>query len=273
VVSAAARRVPDASALPTCDLVDAVIARSLHSQSSKESPASAGTPVDQPMQRVLFVLDDTSRSQDNDGGGGRDEDSAPGWAGGAPSPTPAPDSRALCGGAPTNTEVCAALASRAGEMTASDASDAAYACARAGCDLKAEPGRVLLDAVCSRGPGPLSAIHKLYIDASSRSKLAPTPKRRPGDKPRRDPFKVPRGFAVTDVVHLAFALVSLPPAAERGPAAQDRVLTAKSLAHLATLFNTDDWSRQGGSVVATYKYWHSTHRTKLQSCFYQKPLC
>lgn len=234
MVSAAARRPPDASALPTCDLVDAVIARSLHSQSSKENPAP-GTAVDQPMQPVLFVLDDTSSS--------RDEEPAPGWAGGAPSPTPAPDSRA-----PTNTEVCAALAGRAGDLTASDASDAAYACARAGCDLKAEPGRVLLDAVCSRAPGPLSPIHKLYIDASSRSKLAPAPKRRPGDKPRRDPFKVPRGFAVMDVVHLAFALVSLPAAVEPA-AAEDRVLTAKSLAHLATLFNTDDWSRQGESAV------------------------
>ena len=160
-----------------------------------------------------------------------------------------------------DTEVLDALLSRAGEVTACEASDVLHAVSRSARFEKLEgPRGRLLDAF-ARLDGPFHVMQEMVLDESApmawmrprREETDPPPwtgapaSRRPGKR------KTPYGYSPRDVARIAYALASFPRATDQSAETNRRSL-AKAAAHFAARFSRDEWTREhaeGGDLATT----------------------
>ena len=150
-----------------------------------------------------------------------------------------------------DTEVLDALLSRAGEVTACEASDVLHAVSRSARFEKLEgPRGRLLDAF-ARLDGPFHAMQEMYLDESAPMAWM-RPRREETDPPpwtgapvsRRPATKPPYGYSARDVARVAYALASFPRATDQSAETNRRSL-AKAAAHFAARFAfRDEWTRE-----------------------------
>ena len=139
-----------------------------------------------------------------------------------------------------DTELLDALLSRAGEVTAYEASDVLHAVSRSARFQKLEvPRGRLLDAF-ARLDGPFDAIQRIYLDESAPSAWT-SPRREETDAPPW--IGAPYGYTVRDIARVAYALASFPRATDQS-AAENRLLLTKAAAHIAARFSRDEWTRE-----------------------------
>ena len=144
-----------------------------------------------------------------------------------------------------DTELLDALVSRAGEVTACEASDVLHAVSRSTRFEKLEgPRGRLLDAF-ARLDGPFHAIQRMVLDERVPPVFEPS---------RYGATRgVPYGYSARDVARVAYALASFPKATDQ-TAAENRRSLAKAAAHLAARFSRDEWTREhaeGGDLATT----------------------
>ena len=149
-----------------------------------------------------------------------------------------------------DTEVLDALLSRAGEVTAFEASDVLHAVSRSARFEKLEgPRGRLLDAF-ARLDGPFHVMHEMYLNES-----APMAWMRPNSEENDEPPPwtgaptttkttcAPYGYSVRDVARVAYALASFPRPMDQS-SVENRRLLAKAAAHVAARFSRDEWTRE-----------------------------
>ena len=149
-----------------------------------------------------------------------------------------------------DTEVLDALLSRAGEVTACEASDVLHAVSRSARFEKLEgPRGRLLDAF-ARLDGPFHVMQEMYLNESApMAWMRPRREETDGDPPpwtgapvSRRPA-TPYGYSARDVARVAYALASFPRATDQS-AEMNRRSLAKATAFFAARFSRDEWTRE-----------------------------
>ena len=150
-----------------------------------------------------------------------------------------------------DTEVLDALLSRAGEVTAFEASDVLHAVSRSARFEKLEgPRGRLLDAF-ARLDGPFHVMHEMYLNESApMAWMRPRREETDGDPPPWTPVSpvsrrpaTPYGYSARDVARVAYALASFPRATDQSAETNRRSL-AKATAFFAARFSRDEWTRE-----------------------------
>lgn len=150
-----------------------------------------------------------------------------------------------------DTEVLDALLSRAGEVTACEASDVLHAVSRSARFEKLEgPRGRLLDAF-ARLDGPFHVMQEMYLNESApMAWMRPRRQETDGDPPPWTPVSpvsrrpaTPYGYSARDVARVAYALASFPRATDQSAETNRRSL-AKATAFFAARFSRDEWTRE-----------------------------